>query len=112
MYVLAIPGDCFTRALALVPGCQSFLKIINQNGDQLSTYAVRQILELAKDNRTADEVYGFQLYEVHLFACCPGYHGHAKNRVYCRRCYNKAVHFLNGVGLPSNLNLAFSSTST
>ena len=27
------------------------------------------------------------------------YNGHGKKRIYCRRCYHKAVHFLNGVRL-------------
>lgn len=57
MHVLAFPGDCFTRALALIPGCQAFLDILNADNGQISKYTVHQILELAKDNQTADEVY-------------------------------------------------------
>ena len=55
MHVLTIPGDCFTRALALIPGCQPFMNIINENQGQISKSTVHELLELAKDNKT--EVY-------------------------------------------------------
>ena len=44
--VYGAAADCLQRALNLTNGCQSFLKVLNNNGGDLSLMTVFQVLEV------------------------------------------------------------------